>query len=62
MAPANGPCFIQVGAVQGVAHSRMFGRTACAALMNGISLALSRSIEKLASVGSVLPAGTSSSV
>ena len=45
----NGPCFIQVGGVQGLAQNRMFPFTACAALMNGISFSMSRSIEKLAS-------------
>ena len=51
MLPAeNGPVFIQVGGVQGLAQKRMLPFTACAALMYGISFCMSRSIEKLASV------------
>ena len=55
----NGPSFIHVGGVQGLAQKRMLPFTACAALMYGMSFCMSRAIEKPASV--VSP-GVSSSV
>ena len=55
----NGPCFIQVGGVHGLAQKRMLPLTAWAALTNGMSFCMSRSIEKLASDVS---SGVSSSV
>ena len=55
----NGPCFIHVGGVHGLAQKRMLPFTACAALTYGISFSMSRSIEKPASVVS---SGVSSSV
>src|SRR5262249_54547197 len=54
----NGPCFIQVGGVEGLAQRRMLGLTAWAALTYGMSACMSRSIEKLAS--DVSPAVSSS--
>ena len=45
----NGPCFIHVGGVHGLAQKRMLALTACAALTNGMSFFMSRSIEKPAS-------------
>ena len=45
----NGPCFIHVGGVHGLAQKRMLALTACAALTNGMSFCLSRAIEKSAS-------------
>ena len=55
----NGPCFIHVGGVHGLAQKRMLAFTAWAAFTNGISFSRSRSIEKSASDVS---SGVSSSV